>query len=181
VTIPAELERAYLVDTQNHTALITPTDAFYRLQLEGARCDEECLIGGPPLIVVEDEHLPFTTSLGRGVNLDYFNGLADLDSQVDQVLDTITPSPPKTPTSQPASSVALTSGENGIITDNKLDIQPVTESAPQTPTEAQSESAADTELASNESTSKVGLWVIGLGLIVAAGLGLVVRRGHRVE
>ena len=179
--IPAELDKANLVDMLGQTMLITPTDVGYELHLEGARCDEECLIGGPPIFVVEDEHHQFTVPFGEEMNLNSVAGLTDIDSQVNLALDSLPPPSTVVPTSQPKKSPTVTSEEDVIISDSQMDIQQMPESMPQTPTETVSGSDAYTVQSNDESTSTVGIWLIGLGLAVAAGLVLVVYRGHSVE
>jgi len=179
--VPAELEKASLVDMFGHTVPITPIDTVYELHLEGARCDEECLIGGPPLFIVEDERPNFIVRSGEEMSYDSVTSLADIISQGDLVLDSLALPPTKVPTSQPQISAAVTPDVDDIISDSKINIQQIPESATKTPTETISGSDAYREQSGKESTSMVGIWLIGLGLIVAAGLVLVVRRGRIVE
>ena len=163
------------------TVLITPIDAVYKLHLEGARCDEECLIGGPPLFVVEEEHPRFIVPSGEEMKFDSVTSLTDIDSQVDLALESLTPLPTILLTSQPQIPVAVTPDVDEIISDSQLNIQQIPESVTKTVTETISGSDAYKVQSGKESTSTVGIWVIGLGLIIAAGLVLVVRRGRVLE
>jgi len=52
--IPANSTRAIIVQATGETDVIRAEDGFYRLTLDEARCDDECLMGGPPLILVEE-------------------------------------------------------------------------------------------------------------------------------
>jgi hypothetical protein len=181
VIIPADLEKANLVDMLGQSALIAPADTGYELHLEGARCDEECLIGGPPLFVVEGENVRFNVPIGSEMNPNSVTGLSDIDSRINLVLDSLIPTPSIVPTTQPQNSLAATSEAEDIISNNQVDTRQMPESAPQTPTETISGSSAYTEQSINESTNTIGIWVIGLGIVVAVGLVLVVRRGYSVE
>lgn len=50
---PAGAAAATLVTALGETAPLPAVDGAYLLTLEGARCYDECIIGGPPLLVVE--------------------------------------------------------------------------------------------------------------------------------
>jgi hypothetical protein len=181
VIIPAELEEAAFVDMLGQTVPVTPVDGVYKLHLEGARCAEECLMGGPPLFVVEEEHPLFIAPSGEEVKFDFGTSLTDIDSQVEFAVDSLTPLPTILLSTQAQIPVAVTPDVDDIISDSQINIQQMPESVTKTPTETDSESAVYREQSGNESTSTVGIWVIGLGLIVAAGLVLFVRRGRIVE
>jgi hypothetical protein len=107
--------------------------------------------------------------------------LTDVDSQVDLDFDSMTPLPTILPTSQPQIPVAVTPDVNDIFSDSQINIQQMPESGTKSPTEIISGSDTYREQSGIESTSMVGIWVITLGLIVAAGLVLLVRRGRIVE
>lgn len=51
--VPALAESAELVQSTGEVTIITPEDGFYEVQLDGARCYGECLMGGPPLFLFE--------------------------------------------------------------------------------------------------------------------------------
>lgn len=52
--LPALAESALLVQTTGEATPITPVNGVYEITLEGARCYGECLMGGPPLFLVEE-------------------------------------------------------------------------------------------------------------------------------
>ncbi len=60
--VPALAESAQLVTVTGEATELVPVNDVYSITLEGARCDGECLIGGPPLFLVEEgvtvEQLP---------------------------------------------------------------------------------------------------------------------------
>lgn len=51
--VPALAESALLVQATGETTTVTPVDGEYEIQLEGARCHGECLMGGPPIYLFE--------------------------------------------------------------------------------------------------------------------------------
>jgi hypothetical protein len=52
--VPALAESAQLVNVMGEVEEITAVDGAYDITLEAARCAGECLIGGPPLFLVEE-------------------------------------------------------------------------------------------------------------------------------
>jgi len=55
--VNATQRNATLVDINGETQRIKAVDGQYRLNLDGARCDGECYIGGKPIILVEESNL----------------------------------------------------------------------------------------------------------------------------
>jgi hypothetical protein len=53
--VPALAESGLLVSALGDSASIRPAEGFYVITLEGARCRGECLVGGPPLFLVESD------------------------------------------------------------------------------------------------------------------------------
>lgn len=51
--VPALAESAQLVQATGEETTITPTNGVYEIRLDGARCYAECLMGGPPVFLVE--------------------------------------------------------------------------------------------------------------------------------
>ena len=54
VDVPALRESALLVTATGAESVVGAENGFYRIQLEGARCNGECLMGGPPVFLVEE-------------------------------------------------------------------------------------------------------------------------------
>ncbi len=52
--VPALAESAQLVNVKGEIVEAVPVNGVYSITLDGARCDGECLIGGPPLFLVEN-------------------------------------------------------------------------------------------------------------------------------
>ena len=52
--VPALADSALLVQSTGETTTIVPENGSYTINLEGARCYGECLMGGPPLFLVEE-------------------------------------------------------------------------------------------------------------------------------
>ena len=82
VRIPAMAETAVLADHLGNETTITPENGYYILDLAGTICYEECLMGGPPVFLIEegvgDERIP------------------DAPSSIG--IPTITPTPAESPT-----------------------------------------------------------------------------------
>lgn len=58
ITIPSRSTDATLVDSQGNQQSFDAESGLYRLSVEGATCDDpvyNCLIGGPPLILIEND------------------------------------------------------------------------------------------------------------------------------
>ena len=53
--VPAIADSALLVQALGESSTIVPEGGVYNITLEGARCRGECLIGGPPIFLVEGE------------------------------------------------------------------------------------------------------------------------------
>ena len=53
LSIPAVSSQATLFDFEGQETHIYPDQGKYLIQLNGARCSQECLVGGPPIILVE--------------------------------------------------------------------------------------------------------------------------------
>ena len=56
--VPALAESAQLVDVMGNVTVVTAVNGAYDITLEAARCAGECLIGGPPLFLVEEGVAP---------------------------------------------------------------------------------------------------------------------------
>jgi hypothetical protein len=54
VKIPAMTETAVLADHLGNETIIEPKDGYYILDLAGTVCYEECLMGGPPVFLMEE-------------------------------------------------------------------------------------------------------------------------------
>lgn len=58
LVVPAAAEQATLVDAFGETTPIRTEAGAYRITLPGARCYDECIIGGPPVLIVEEHEPP---------------------------------------------------------------------------------------------------------------------------
>lgn len=82
VRIPAMTEQAILADHLGNETIITPENGYYTLDLAGTVCYEECLMGGPPVFLME-------TGIGE-------ERIPDAPSSIG--IPTITPTPAESPT-----------------------------------------------------------------------------------
>jgi hypothetical protein len=51
--LPALAAEGMLVDAVGNASAVTASEGAYELRLEGSRCYDDCIIGGPPLFLVE--------------------------------------------------------------------------------------------------------------------------------
>jgi hypothetical protein len=65
LSVPALADSAVLVRGAGDVQPIAPDEGQYEITLEGARCTPECLVGGPPVIIVEDLPDPVSLAAGR--------------------------------------------------------------------------------------------------------------------
>lgn len=82
VRIPAIAETAVLADYMGNETTIEPENGYYIIDLAGTVCYEECLMGGPPLFLIED-----------GIDVDRIP-----DAPASIGVPTITPIPAESPT-----------------------------------------------------------------------------------
>ena len=61
IAIPATLARALVVEAAGAANYVYPEQGYYYINLGGANCSPECLIGGPPVMIVEEELPPTAT------------------------------------------------------------------------------------------------------------------------
>lgn len=155
IDLPALEESALLVSATGDTReRLIAVDGRYTIQLEGARCRGECLIGGPPFFLVEGEEVP---GAGRGepvlattvaVAVGRATPLATIPPPVIPTM-AVSPTPAlaPTPTMQPATAAPVL-----VLT----------------PSAASSSGPAD----------QAGLWLFGAGLGMALAL-LAYARSRR--
>ncbi len=93
LAVPALAETAVIVDALGQEEQIAADDGYYEITLEGARCEKECEIGGPPLFLVE-----------KGITLSGYPPIprspleAATVTPLPEITATFTPWPTNTPT-----------------------------------------------------------------------------------
>ncbi|NHZ72092.1 MAG: hypothetical protein GWP17_03290 [Aquificales bacterium] len=92
VRIPAISEQAVLADYMGNETIIEPKDGYYIFDLAGTVCYEECLMGGPPLFLIEE-----------GVEVER---IPDAPAAIG--IPTITPTPVESPTSTETATPTIT-------------------------------------------------------------------------
>ena len=205
VRIPASTEMAAQVGLDYSITGVLPEEGQYVLQLSGQRCDEECLIGGEPLLLVEElgdaGYLNECLTISSGVLEQAPDSSETADtlpgSEVAGVEAGAVVSPTATaigvvaaaPTISPSMTTA---GEiNPVATQQQVVEDP--EEAVQDGLEMASTGAAENwdiatrdltagiagqENVTDQSFETTGLWFLGAGVIVAVGITLTWRR-HR--
>ncbi len=84
--VRAFTNEATVVSATGQTRTVTPYKGYYRLRLQGARCNPMCEIGGPPIFLVE--------SGARWLEIE----IAPTVNPEESILATVTPTPPPTTT-----------------------------------------------------------------------------------
>ncbi len=98
LSMPALDNQARLVNYLGESAVIQASDGGYQLLLQGAVCHEECLIGGAPIIVVEQHRVEDIDQIETSVAIPGFRPTAVLFATATPP-STFSPTPSDTPTS----------------------------------------------------------------------------------
>ena len=168
--VPALADSAQLVDVMGEIEMVTAVDGFYNVTLAGARCAGECLIGGPPLFLVEDgviageipAALPQPTAAVTATATAVLTPTLTL---------TPTPTPSPFPTETPVPTATATSTPSPTPTDTAVPtLPPVALAATATPTLA-------VTAVGETADGQASWWFIGAGIIVGLFLWGVSRRG----
>ncbi len=127
LSVPALAESAQLVNVLGEVEMVTAVNGFYTITLEGARCDGECLMGGPPLFLVEE-----------GVTVEQ--------------IPTIPPPPPPTMTPTATVTSTATIAPTATLTPTATHTPTATPTNTPTPTHSPEPTAIDTVTPSPEPT-----------------------------
>ncbi|MBE2224171.1 MAG: hypothetical protein IAF02_21710 [Anaerolineae bacterium] len=180
VKIPAMAETAVLADHLGNETVIEPKDGYYILDLAGTVCYEECLMGGPPLFLME-------TGIGD-------QRISDAPASIG--IPTLTPTPAESPTPTatftPLATATPTATETAVPTHTPTPTATSTHTPVPTATPAATEvaqvidegetavaPAATTPVQSSTQDGNVGFWVLGgaaFVMILLVGIVFVQKR-----
>jgi len=171
--VPALAKEGLLVSAVGDTVAISARDGFYTLTLEGARCRGECLVGGPPLFLVENG----MGDVGPIATAEPATRAAETPTPIPTATHTLTPSPTFTPsptltpspTATPSSTPTATATARPSATATTEVVAAVLPTLP---------SAAVEETAALPSVQTAWLF-IGAGLFLGLLLILYIRRHQR--
>lgn len=187
LALPALAERGTLVDYAGRTEAVVAEDEQYLITLDGARCNDECDIGGPPLFLVEDGVSPI-------------DPIAEIQSTPVRATLTATPetsptftpwptdtaTPTGTPTASPTATVTpsatATPMPSATLTATITALPSATPRPTILPTLAaqvisnDSETQPATEAGGSGSSS---FWIWGMAGVVAVGLIMLLLRTRR--
>jgi hypothetical protein len=107
--VPALADRGELIDYTGRSDWIDADDGFYEIKLEGARCENACDIGGPPLFLVE--HNVAAENGGLEIQATPIRATLTATPEVSPTFTpwpTNTPTPTETPTATPTSTATPT-------------------------------------------------------------------------
>jgi hypothetical protein len=146
--VPALADAALLIDPLTDDSVsLTADDGFYTIDLEGARCYQECLIGGPPRFLVEAGVSPLLVPPAIPLATATVTATLTATATLSSSLPTLTPTPTltHTPTSMPTETP--TNQPTATMTETPL---PAT--ATQTPTPEPSPPSTEVAVAFDEKT-----------------------------
>ncbi len=191
VEIEARAESGTLLELSGANSALLPEGGAYMLQLPGQRCDQECLMGGEPLLLLE-------TSGEDGYTQSCLNFLS---AGAAPPSPTSTASPPRSST-QPAAEVTLGARpDKSIATGETAGERSGEENRATAPASRQPDSAvatptlADAIVADNDGdnvslevessetnlgnqSGAIGLWFLGLGAALSVAMTFIVFRSR---
>lgn len=165
VQVPAAASAAMVVSALGEPYQVAARDGQYTLFLEGARCSGECIIGGPPIFLVEGGELPAggLPTVTPGAIIPTVTNTPDPAAVITATATlTITPTvtPSRTPTPKPTATPTARPTETATATHTPL---PTATAPPAVPTATPRPEPTPT------GQRPVGLWFIGAGI----GLGVL--------
>jgi hypothetical protein len=180
--VPALAESAQLVDVMGEVEVVTAVNGAYDITLEGARCAGECLIGGPPLFLVEEGVVSEPGLSAQPISQPASTPTATVEMTATAVLTpTLTATPTLTPSPEPTLTATATVSPTPEVTEtpalSEVEVAVATEVAllpTQTIASPTIESSAMPEPASRF-TTQASWWFIGLGMLIALFLAMRTR------
>lgn len=178
VQVPALAEEGLLVSAVGDTAAIPSTDGFYTITLEGARCRGECLVGGPPLFLVE-------RGVGKVESIataEPATRAAETPTPIPTATETPTPSPTFTPspTLTPSPTVTPSPTATSTLTPSPTATTAVAAVLPTVSLTGADETGLEGELEAAALPSLQAAWLfIGAGLLLGVLLLVYIRRNQR--
>jgi hypothetical protein len=183
--LPALASSASLISPVGRSTTILSGDGSYPIELDGAICDGECLIGGPPVIIFEQgvrldpQRPPAVISQGGGPQvIDRDNGQPRASQAVTVSSDSATTNPRGTPAVAPlATATTLPNGDDAALIASTAGTQVLTPSQA-APVSQPAEIADDQQTESGETQGDglTGLWFLMAAGGLSAALLLAVNR-----
>ncbi len=186
LNVPALVDSGMLIDYSGHSEAITAEEGSYLISLDGARCNEACDIGGPPLFLVEND----VTLEMASPQIEATAVRATLTA-TPEISPTYTPWPTNTatPTETPTATPTATATETPTATPTPTTTATPTATVTSRPvetidstTDQFSGTQALTEeapLHAADSFDNLAYWVLGLAGLVAATLIVLLLRARR--
>lgn len=184
VTLPSNKTKAAIITPDGKESEIFAVDGAFRIPLEGARCYGECIIGGPPLIVNEENVIEYQFDVLGVKKLEEVTIQAEdpLEINEDQNVDVLTPTvfPTADPTNPPQSPTPQIIG-TGTPVPNQTPLAFITPATSIVFEEdqdfGQTSPPKDGTYLSIPTVS--GLWFIALAIVLLFGLTLLVKRARQ--
>jgi hypothetical protein len=202
VSIPAKTGSASLLRLLSSSEEVVPVDGMYQLQLSGQRCDEECLVGGEPLLLLEtldearyqrsceryltDQEPPIVEEAVEEEKL--LNGAEDeqqdgsmvtpASQQADDGLIDIQPSPTVEVAGERQNNSRISAKDEGAANaDMTVTVSPARQT-PAAPSLAASDPVEASVVSQESGKGAPGLWILGLALAVALVTVFLARRSR---
>jgi hypothetical protein len=187
VRVPALADEALLVSATGETLrAVRAVDGFYAIRLEGARCNDACSVGGPPLFLIEQRDRFVAAATPEGATNDTSGSSptpipAKVFNATLTPVPTVTPTPLVSPTPEPTATLPPTATPQPTATATP---SPTPEPSP-TPLVLPTETppaAGDTGLAgrANAAVASYGSWIVlGIGVALGSVLAFNAFRSRR--
>lgn len=180
--IPALVPSALLVNALGETERIWAEDGLFTIVLEAARCRQQCIIGGPPLFLVEDFNDPTDRFVPRDER-------REIESAPDRLTSTSTPAPkftpsliaPNWPQEQAVSIPPPTISATRPITETVIAAPTIKPSLASLPNEqfAQDETTATHDAGKAQMLATLDVFLIIVGaVLVVGGIVYIKQRGE---
>jgi hypothetical protein len=112
--VPATTEQASLVSAVGDTMPIKAEAGNYRVTLPGARCYDECIIGGPPVLIVEEHEQPAPSAVTETTPESAVAAITPPPTPIIVARETVTPAPQPTATASPDEPASWLPEQPGI-------------------------------------------------------------------
>ena len=177
VEVAATDEAAQLVDMWGTKKIITPTNGLYTIDLPPASCSQSigefCMIGGPNYYLVQPSEvvLPTATPLSTAT-------LIPSTTPTDTPIPTVTPAPPARPTERALPTATATADKPAAVAAVAMTVIPATVTPSFQPTLSPSAPVTPATIPEEKPTiiNLPVIVLIGGGLVLVAGIGLLLRR-----
>ncbi len=184
VEVSTAAETAQIIEVNGQTSSLFSTGGSYEIELAGARCNVECIIGGPPVFLLEREESVSPDVWSTGSALELANEpKATSISEAERLTETPTATP------LPSTIVLLDTPVTELSSDIKVTVnssKPIASLEQPTPLAADGGPTSKPEEAVNvgtfeEKPMQNTLMILGIGAFFIAGIILLARHDRKTN